>query len=276
MTFREFWQPLTTIYPEDEARWVGRMVFEVKYALTHADLLMGKETSIEENGLLELQQRLLTGEPVQYVLGEAPFGEHLFKVSPAVLIPRPETLWLCNAIATAADGCDVLDIGTGSGCIAITIALNAPAGTRVTAWDISNEALAIARANAERLQASVTFLQQDMLCPPDDTDRWDVIVSNPPYICEQEKAAMERNVLDFEPHLALFVPDADPLRFYRAIGQYAVKALRPNGRLYLEINPLYAAELSEMLQTQGFDEVRIHQDDNHKDRYIVAWKQRNQ
>ena len=221
MTFREFWQPLTTIYPEDEARWVGRMVFEVKYALTHADLLMGKETSIEESGLLELQQRLLTGEPVQYVLGEAPFGEHLFKVSPAVLIPRPETLWLCNAIATEADGCDVLDIGTGSGC-------------------------------------------------------WDVIVSNPPYICEQEKAAMERNVLDFEPHLALFVPDADPLRFYRAIGQYAVKALRPNGRLYLEINPLYAAELSEMLQTQGFDEIRIHQDDNHKDRYIVAWKQRNQ
>ena len=280
MTFREFWQPLTTIYPEDEARWIGRFVFEERYALTHADLLMGKETDIEEGELRELQQRLLTGEPVQYVLGEAPFGDRLFKVTPAVLIPRPETLWLCQGIDHQPSTINpppstILDIGTGSGCIAVTIALNMPAA-HVTAWDISDEALAIARANAERLQADVTFEQQDALTPPDDTCRWDVIVSNPPYICEQEKAAMEHNVLDFEPHLALFVPNDDPLRFYRAIGKYAVKALRPAGRLYFEINPLYAEELSDMLQAQGFDEVRICQDDNQKDRYIVAWKQRNQ
>ena len=275
MTFREFWQPLTNVYPEKEARWIGRFVFEVKFGLSQADLLMGKETSIDESGLRQLQQRLLTGEPVQYVIGEAPFGNRLFKVTPTVLIPRPETLWLCNAVSETAHGCDVLDIGTGSGCIAITIALNASAA-HVTAWDISNEALAVARANAERLKADVTFEQQDALNPPADTNRWDVIVSNPPYICEQEKSAMEPNVLDFEPHLALFVPDNDPLLFYRAIGQYAMKALRPDGRLFLEINPLYASELSDMLMAQGFNEAHIYQDDNQKDRYIVAWKQRNQ
>ena len=281
MTFREFWQPLTSIYPEDEARWIGRFVFEVKYGLSHADLLMGKETSIDESELQAFQRRLLTGEPVQYAVGEAPFGDHLFQVTPAVLIPRPETLWLCNTVSATAHGCDILDIGTGSGCIAITIALALNVSpcesvAKITAWDISNEALAVARANAERLKANVTFEQQDILSPPDDTNRWDAIVSNPPYICEQEKQTMERNVLDFEPSLALFVPDDDPLRFYRAIGRYATKALRPGGRLYLEINPLYARPLADMLTTQGFSEAHIYQDDNQKDRYIVAWKQRNQ
>ena len=250
-------------------------MFEVKYGLSHADLLMGKETSIDESGLQELQRRLLTSEPVQYVIGKASFGDRLFQVSPAVLIPRPETLWLCNAVSATAHSRDVLDIGTGSGCIAITIALNTSAA-HVTAWDISNEALAVARANAERLKADIAFEQQDILAPPDDTNRWDAIVSNPPYICEQEKSTMEPNILDFEPHLALFVPDNDPLLFYRAIGQYAIKALRPDGRLYLEINPLYASDLSNMLTTQGFSETHIYQDDNQKDRYIVAWKQRNQ
>ena len=294
MTFREFWKPLTSVYPEQEARWIGRFVFEVKYGLSQADLLMGRETDIDESELRELQRRLLTGEPVQYILGEAPFGNHQFSVSPAVLIPRPETLWLCNAVSAEAQGRDVLDIGTGSGCIAITIALateeNGMTSTiqeesarngrekpcssvvRITAWDISTEALAVAHANAERLKAKVTFEQQDALCPPDDIGRWDIIVSNPPYICEQEKAAMERNVLDFEPHLALFVPDDDPLLFYRAIGKYAVKTLRPDGRLYLEINPLYANAICDMLMEQGFAKTHPYQDDNQKDRYIVAWK----
>ena len=282
MTFREFWQPLTVVYPEDEARWIGRFVFEEKYGFSHADLLMGRETSIDENELLELQRRLLTGEPVQYVVGLAPFGGRLFKVTPAVLIPRPETLWLCNAVSGYHN---VLDIGTGSGCIAITIALAEKKEDRVspcesvaklTAWDISSEALDVARANAERLHADVTFEQQDALCPPDDVARWDAIVSNPPYICEQEKTMMEHNVLNFEPHLALFVPDDDPLLFYRAIGQYAVKAMCPDGRLFLEINPLYAHAICDMLLAQGFTNAHIHQDDNQKDRYIVAWKQRNQ
>ena len=281
MTFREFWQPLTSIYPEDEARWIGRFVFEVKHGLSHADLLMGKETSIDESELRAFQRRLLTGEPVQYTVGEAPFGDHLFQVTPAVLIPRPETLWLCNTVSATAHSCDILDIGTGSGCIAIAIAMALSVSpcesvAKITAWDISSEALAVARANAERLKTNVTFEQQDILSPPDDTNRWDAIVSNPPYICEQEKQTMEHNVLDFEPSLALFVPDDDPLRFYRAIGRYATKALRPGGRLYLEINPLYARPLVDMLTAQGFSEAHIYQDDNQKDRYIVAWKQRNQ
>lgn len=298
MTFREFWQPLTAIYPESEARWIGRFVFEERYGLSQADLLMGRETCLDGNELKELQRRLLTGEPVQYVIGLAPFGGRLFTVTPDVLIPRPETLWLCQAAIDFIGRLDadeaaalpaVLDIGTGSGCIAITIALAAPksplssaapeiplsSAATITAWDISAEVLTVARTNAERLHASVTFEQQDMLCPPDDTDRWNAIVSNPPYICEQEKAAMERNVLDYEPAQALFVPDEAPLLYYRAIGQYAVKALRPGGCLFLEINPLYAHPLVALLLEQGFADARIHQDDNDKDRYITAWKESN-
>lgn len=288
MTFREFWQPLRSVYPEEEARWIGRLVFEVRYGLSQADLLMGRETTIEEAELLELQWRLLTGEPVQYVLGEAPFGEHLFMVSPAVLIPRPETLWLCQAVVnhlTIDHSPSILDIGTGSGCIAITIALATDehgmnsskvrvspceSVAKITAWDISTDALAIARANAERLKADVTFEQQDILAPPDDTDRWDVIVSNPPYICEQEKAAMEHNVLDFEPQLALFVPDDDPLLFYRAIGRYAFKALKPSGQLFLELNENYAHATKELLHGMGFADITINKDTYGKDRFIRA------
>ena len=146
MTFRDFWQTLTSIYPENEARWIGRFVFEVKYGLSHADLLMGKETSIDESWLQELQRRLLTGEPVQYVIGKAPFGDHLFQVTPAVLIPRPETLWLCNAVSTMVHSCDVLDIGTGSGCIAITIAM----ATSLSATDSHG----LIRTNSSELRVS--------------------------------------------------------------------------------------------------------------------------
>lgn len=275
MTFREFWQPLTTVYLEAEARWIGRFVFEEKYGFTHADLLMGRETDITESELRELQQRLLTGEPVQYVIGQAPFGDLLFRVTPAVLIPRPETLWLCHAVGNSVKdlpSAHILDIGTGSGCIATTIALatDGHGQALISAWDISNEALAVARDNAKRLNAKVSFEQHDILSPPDDTARWDVIVSNPPYICEQEKKGMEHHVLDFEPSLALFVPDDDPLLYYRAIGHYAVKALRPGGRLFLEINPLYAKALCDMLLAQGFTSVAVSKDDNQKERYVVA------
>lgn len=153
----------------------------------------------------------------------------------------------------------ILDIGTGSGCIAITIALTLPQA-RVTAWDISTDALAIAAGNAHRLGASVRFEHQDALSAPDDEERWDVIVSNPPYICDRERADMSDNVLSYEPELALFVPDSDPLLFYRAIARYASKALKPGGRLLFETNTAYAHEVAQAMADEGFTAIEVRND----------------
>ena len=153
----------------------------------------------------------------------------------------------------------ILDIGTGSGCIAITVALALPQA-RVTAWDISTDALAIAAGNAHRLGASVRFEHQDALSAPDDEERWDVIVSNPPYICDKERADMSDNVLSYEPELALFVPDSDPLLFYRAIARYASKALKPGGRLLFETNTAYVHEVSQTMADEGFTAIEVRND----------------
>lgn len=153
----------------------------------------------------------------------------------------------------------ILDIGTGSGCIAITVALALPQA-RVTAWDISTDALAIAAGNAHRLGASVRFEHQDALSAPDDEERWDVIVSNPPYICDRERADMSDNVLSYEPELALFVPDNDPLLFYRAIARYASKALKPGGRLLFETNTAYAHEVAQTMADEGFTAIEVRND----------------
>lgn len=275
MTYRDFWQPLTALYDKGEAQAVARLVMEQRFGLTWTDVLCGQTG--DEATMRQLQQQLLSGTPVQYVLGEAEFGGRTFKVTPAVLIPRPETYGLCQWVAAdcraaEADGSRILDIGTGSGCIAITIALNNPTA-QVTAWDISDGALETARRNAQRQKVQVNFRQQDALTPPNDNEKWDAIVSNPPYICRQEQKDMERNVLDYEPHLALFVPDDDPLLFYRGIARYAIRALKPRGMLYFEINPLYAEPLRRLLQTIGFQQVEVHQDDDGKDRYITAQKE---
>lgn len=153
----------------------------------------------------------------------------------------------------------ILDIGTGSGCIAITVALALPQA-RVTAWDISTDALAIAAGNAHRLGASVRFEHQDALSAPDDEERWDVIVSNPPYICDKERADMSDNVLSYEPELALFVPDSDPLLFYRAIARYASKALKPGGRLLFETNTAYVHEVAQAMADEGFTAIEVRND----------------
>ena len=153
----------------------------------------------------------------------------------------------------------ILDIGTGSGCIAITVALALPQA-RVTAWDISTDALAIAAGNAHRLGASVRFEHQDALSAPDDEERWDVIVSNPPYICDKERADMSDNVLSYEPELALFVPDSDPLLFYRAIARYASKALKPGGRLLFETNTAYVHEVAQAMANEGFTAIEVRND----------------
>ena len=282
MTFREFWQPLTSIYPVEEARWIGRFVFEMRYGLSQADLLMGREEHIDEEELRLLQQRLLAGVPVQYVIGKTQFYGRCFYVEPCVLIPRPETEELCRHILDRTPNTwhgDILDIGTGSGCIAVTLAAELQFA-KVTAWDISPEALVIAARNARcngvltgrrvQYRNDVVFQLHDALNPPSALARWDIIVSNPPYVCEAEKATMQPNVLDHEPHLALFVPDDDPLRFYRAIGQYAMKALRPGGQLFFELNEHLANETKELLLAIGFNDIIIYKDQYLKDRFIRA------
>ena len=272
ISYHEFWQPLTAVYDAGEARAVAQMVLEVQFGLTLADVLCGRMPGGED--LLQIQRRLLNGEPVQYVLGEAEFGNRRFKVSPSVLIPRPETYELCQWIVSAmpADWQGrVLDIGTGSGCIACTLAAELPQAT-VTAWDISEEALDVACENVSRTHVKVSFERVDALnlAASARSEKWDVIVSNPPYICEQEKTAMARNVLEHEPHKALFVPDGDPLLFYRAISDYAWHAMTPGGTLYFEINPIYHHELEMLLHDRGFTAVSSREDQFGKIRFTKA------
>ena len=278
ITYRAFRQPLTTLYNEAEATAIARLVLEADFGLTWADILSDKVTQLsadDEAKLRKIQKKLLDGQPVQYAMGHAEFCERWYDVTPAVLIPRPETQWLCHAICatwgTAPREGSILDIGTGSGCIATTVALclgSQP--VEVVGWDISDEALVVARSNARRLGAEVTFVKQDALCPPDDRNRWDVVVSNPPYVCHDEQTDMERHVLDHEPHLALFVPNDDPLRFYRSIARYAAKALKPGGQLLLEINRRFGHDTALLVAQQGFAQVEIRTDDCGNDRYITA------
>lgn len=279
MTYAELWGRLTGLYGEGEAKAIARMVFEVRYGLMLSDLLMGRDAEVPQDEVEWLAQRLEQGEPVQYVLGQAEFGGRWFTVTPDVLIPRPETYELCEwslspqpSAFSLQPSPQILDIGTGSGCIAITLALALPEA-EVTAWDISEKALAVARENARRLGANVTFEQVDILHLPPSTlhlPSFTLIISNPPYICEKEKALMERNVLDHEPELALFVPDDDALLFYRAIARFAREALLPKGLLYFEINPTYRDELVAMLAGMGFTEIEVKADQFGKQRMLKA------
>ncbi len=274
MSYQELWRRLARIYGEGEAKAIARMVFEVRYGLTLADLLMGRDADVPQDELEQIALRLEHQEPVQYVLGKADFCGRTFLVNSHVLIPRPETEELCRWITDAhakQTAATLLDIGTGSGCIAITLAAALPNG-QVSAWDISAEALEVARTNANSASVHVSFLQQDALNPPPDLHRWDLIVSNPPYICHQESVSMSQNVIAYEPHTALFVPDDDPLLFYRTIARYAADALKTGGWLYFEINPLYADELKEMLHVMAYRHVEVKDDLYRKQRMIRAQK----
>lgn len=263
-------------YGTAEGYALYRLVMEECFGLTHTDILLGKDNQISEENqarLLEITGRLLKNEPVQYVLGYADFCGHRFAVRPGVLIPRPETELLVQKALELGHGMDgvtepeALDIGTGSGCIAVSMAL---AGCRVTAMDISEEALEIAMQNATALNAEVAFVHENILQPSRTAQQWHVIVSNPPYICLHEAEAMERNVLDYEPHNALFVPDTDPLIFYRAIASYAMSHLSAGGWLCLEINQAYPDEMERLLSSFGFKDVTIQKDQYGKDRIAYA------
>ena len=325
-TYQQLWQSLTPLYDAGEAQAIVRTVLDVKYGMTLTDIICGKVNEIsadEERKLEEIIIRLQKGEPVQYVLGEADFAGRTFHVEPGVLIPRPETAELCqwiekdmieksivssgdspedssgNSPQATDDARRILDICTGSGCIAITLGLNIP-NSEVTGWDISEDALRIAQGNVEMMKAgNVRIEHQDALALPkaaetdnekmkgnDDkevmkpkgeaktpsTQKWDLIVSNPPYICEKEKADMEKNVLEHEPSLALFVPDEDPLKFYRAIAEYASSALKSGGALYFEINPIYEKETREMLLKLDFKDIETKEDAFGKKRMMRAMK----
>lgn len=264
MTYRELWRTLEPLYGNGEARAITDYVLDVCFGLSKADILCGAVEEMAAEKTAELNKifgRLTEGEPVQYVLGRAEFCGRWFSVRPGVLIPRPETEELCawiTADSKASASPKVLDIGTGSGCIAITLQLDMPE-SKVTAWDISADALDVARENAQQLGANVNFVKLDALNAKPEGE-WDVIVSNPPYICEKEKKDMAVNVLEHEPHTALFVPDADPLLFYRAITRLAVQTLNKGGRLYFEINPIYADDTCRMMRAEGMTAVELRSD----------------
>lgn len=291
MSYEELRKRLTSVYDEREAQAVARWVLDEAFGLSLTDICCGKVSQLSADDTRRLEamtRRLEQAEPVQYVLGHAPFAGHSFEVSPAVLIPRPETEELVNwavqsaeamtaakeqtsvqeqASSNASPSLHILDIGTGSGCIAISVALALPQAT-VQAWDLSPKALDQARSNAQRLGAQVSFVQQDALQPPHHHACLDMVLSNPPYICQREAEDMHRNVLAHEPHMALFVPNDDPLRFYRAITRYAVEALRPGGCVLFEINALYAEATRQMMFDEGLSHIETRLDCFGKERFV--------
>ena len=285
MTYNQLWHQLTPPYTDGEAKAIVRLVLQRAFGLSLADILCGKVSELsehEQDFLEEMILRLQKGEPVQYVLGEEEFCGRLFKTDARALIPRPETEELCNRIIQACNcppaaskplaGCSqlplsLLDIGTGTGCIAITLALEL-VEARVTAWDVSAAALSLAKENAERLGAKVSFEHCDILSMQSDERMWDLIVSNPPYVCEREKQDMLPHVLEHEPALALFVPDEDPLRFYRAISNYAAQHLKAGGQIWFEVNEAYAQEVCELLEKAHFIDIFIINDGFDKPRFV--------
>ena len=276
MSYEALWHRLTPLYDAGEAKAIVRWLLDVRYGLSMADILCDKmkELSKEDQKALErMMQRLESGEPIQYIIGVADFFGRSFHVAPGVLIPRPETAELCEYVLSCrkTEG-EILDIGTGSGCIAITLALEIPEA-KVTAWDISDDALLIAQENAKVMGANVAFEKRDILDTSLSTRQtWDIIVSNPPYIKPKERDGMEKNVIDYEPYLALFAPEQNPIIFYQRIGDYAWKSLNHEGLLFFELNPLTADAVSNYLSNLGFSEIEIRQDQFGKQRFLKAKK----
>ena len=357
MTYSEIWHRIATSYDDGEARAIARILIEELFGLSYADIVCGATEQLSADDTLRLDtavRRIEQGEPLQHVLGYADFCGNRFSVNGSVLIPRPETEWLVDEGAKLMKGCiasdetqhkaphspkRILDIGTGSGCIAISLKLRL-GDAYVEAWDISEEALRTAQDNADSLKAEVVFRKRDALkaegeclqggalvssaptgqamdsinsnegalvssAPTEQTmdsinsnegalvssapteqamdsinyseanilaAPWDLIVSNPPYICDSERSAMDDNVLLHEPHTALFVPDDDPLRFYRAIARYALLTLNIGGSLLFECNTRYAEATGTMLRDMGFEEVTVSDDCFNLPRFVRGRK----
>jgi release factor glutamine methyltransferase len=265
---------LKGIFPREEIESLIFLIFEKLKGYSRTQFLLAKDDELSEVELDEIEKivsRLKNHEPIQYILGETEFYGLQFYAVPGVLIPRPETeelvLWIVSENQLLAP--TILDIGTGTGCIAISLRKNIP-GSTVIACDISPVCIDTARRNAELNSVQISVFEYDILTgtPEVSFPELDVIVSNPPYIRETEKPLMEKNVLEFEPELALFVPDENPLLFYGQIADFALSHLKDRGQLYFEINEAFGNECREMLQQKGFSDIELKKDINGKDRMI--------
>lgn len=267
-------EQLSKSYEPQEANALARIIFCDMLGQSNVDYYLCKDMDLsgnEEEKVKSILQRLEKYEPIQYIEGKKYFSGREFFVRQGVLIPRPETEELVELAAQACKpNAKILDIGTGSGCIAISLAKKLPEA-EVHAWDISEAALEVAKQNNEQLSASVHFEQHDILTyQATGEEAFDLIISNPPYITESEKAEMEANVLAWEPSIALFVPDNDPLLFYRRIGELALRMLTPNGKLFFEINRAYGDATKQLLCNQGYKNIHIQKDLSGNDRFVYA------
>ena len=266
---------LTGLYTETETEGLIRLIFEAVCGWSFTEQQLRKSEIIGSSKSEKIKlivARLKRFEPIQYILGETWFYGLLLKITPAVLIPRPETEELVDLIISEnqKNDCRIIDIGTGSGCIALALKSRL-ANAAISGIDISEKALEVARSNSEINGLNVDFFQTDILnWEKHNWQGFDVIVSNPPYVTESEKKLMHKNVLDFEPSNALFVNDTDPLLFYRTTAQFALKNLNPNGRIYFEINENFGPETKNMLAVFGFTKIDIVTDIHGKNRFVKA------
>ncbi|MCM1356590.1 MAG: peptide chain release factor N(5)-glutamine methyltransferase [Staphylococcus sp.] len=267
---------LSPLYGDGEARWLLRIVMEHIKGWDQVELALRANDEVSDfiiGRVDEAVGRLMKGEPVQYIYGDTYWHGMTLKVTPDVLIPRPETEELVDIITEHNTTSDlrVLDICTGSGCIAIALAktLKFP---EVTAIDISRPALEVAGENCSLQNVNVRLLCEDALLLSPQPGAYDIIVSNPPYVMDSEAKAMDKNVLDHEPHLALFVPDDDALKFYKAIATFALSSLSDGGRLYFELNPLTASGLKAWMLDNGWSDVELLPDIHAKTRFMIASK----
>ena len=268
-------------YSESEIHVLGMLILEKLTGFSRIWLLIHKELKLnDEQNIIASQylERLKNHEPIQYILGETEFYGLKFKVNPSVLIPRPETEELVEWVKPPhppkggflSGTPTLLDVGTGSGCIAVALKKKFPSAN-VSAMDISPEALALAKENAALNEVNIEFIQDDILHPAATDRKWDVIVSNPPYIPASEQRYLHKNVTDFEPHLALFVQDNDPLIFYRKIAEFALSHLTAGGRLYFEIHQSLGRQCCQLLESMGFQSVELRKDLSGNDRMISSF-----
>ena len=274
-------EQLCSIYDKDEANAMILILFEHYFNISRVKMALEPGLRLSESEMLTFHfavKDLLKNKPLQYIIGETEFCDLKFKVNESTLIPRPETSELVTKIVNGQQTTDnrqisILDIGTGSGCIAISLAKHI-AGSKVYALDISEKALDTAKENAINNNVEVTFIHDDILSLRNNIDtKFDIIVSNPPYVRELEKAEMRDNVLNWEPHTALFVSNNDPLIFYRTILEFAKTHLNENGEVWFEINEYLGKEMTELCKAMGFSDVEIHKDFRGKERVILAMSQ---
>lgn len=260
----------------DEIESIAYLLLENLMALSRSDIQAEKKVAIstvEDRALTNMLQRINTDEPLQYILGTAPFYGRNFEVDSSTLIPRPETEELVRAVLSYTMGLKkndrlrILDVGTGSGCIAITLGLEEPRAD-ITATDVDKACLSVAARNARQLNVNVQFLLHNILTEKIAITGLDVVVSNPPYVTESEKQLIQKNVIGFEPHTALFVPNEDPLRFYHAITERAARALRSSGLLAFEINARFGLQVAHCMEVSGFKQVEIAKDIFGKERIV--------